>query len=179
MTETEFTPFNKIPRLRRGIVITEKIDGTNAQIRITNQGEMLVGSRNRWITPDDDNFGFATWVKEHEEELKLLGPGCHFGEWWGPGIQRGYGLAERKFSLFNISRWKEPNVLPACCSLVPVLAMGNFGGHEIDAALEDLRVNGSKASPGFMRPEGIVVFHAAAGSLFKVTLEKDEEPKGK
>ena len=30
-----------------------------------------------------------------------------------------------------------------------------------------------------MNPEGIIVYHAAARSLFKVTVEKDEEPKGK
>lgn len=30
-----------------------------------------------------------------------------------------------------------------------------------------------------MTPEGVVVFHSAQGVLFKKTLEKDEEPKGK
>lgn len=30
-----------------------------------------------------------------------------------------------------------------------------------------------------MKPEGIVVFHVAGGYLFKKTIEKDEEPKGK
>jgi hypothetical protein len=30
-----------------------------------------------------------------------------------------------------------------------------------------------------MRPEGIVVYHKAGGYLFKVTIEKDEQPKGK
>jgi hypothetical protein len=29
-----------------------------------------------------------------------------------------------------------------------------------------------------MKPEGIVVYHTASRSLFKVTLEKDESPKG-
>ena len=36
---TEFQPFPKIPRLSREIVITEKIDGTNAQILITDDGQ--------------------------------------------------------------------------------------------------------------------------------------------
>lgn len=48
----------------------------------------------------------------------------------------------------------------------------------IDAALERLRSQGSVAAPGFMNPEGVVVFHAASRSLYKVTLERDHEPKG-
>ena len=43
--------------------------------------------------------------------------------------------------------------------------------------LEDLRSGGSVAAPGFMRPEGVVVFHTANGTLFKKTIEKDEAPK--
>jgi hypothetical protein len=88
-----FEPFDKIPRLKRGCVVTEKIDGTNAQVYIPEDGgPMLVGSRNRWITPDNDNYGFARWAYENEAELRKLGPGRHFGEWWGSGIQRRYGI---------------------------------------------------------------------------------------
>ncbi len=39
-------------------------------------------------------------------------------------------------------------------------------------------MTGSKAAPGFDNPEGVVVFHTANSSLFKVTLEGDEKPKG-
>src|SRR5690606_13561404 len=111
---TAFTEFPKIPRLNRNIIVTEKIDGTNASIFIGEDGEFLVGSRTRWITPEKDNFGFAAWAHENRDELMKLGPGHHFGEWWGRGIQRGYGLNERRFSLFNTSRWT-PETLPACC----------------------------------------------------------------
>ena len=65
----EFEGFNKISRLSRGMVVTEKIDGTNAQVCITEEGGFLVGSRKRWITPESDNFGFARWAYEHKEEL--------------------------------------------------------------------------------------------------------------
>jgi hypothetical protein len=44
--------------------------------------------------------------------------------------------------------------------------------------LSKLREEGSLAAPGFMNPEGVVVFHLAAGMGFKKTLEKDEVPKG-
>ncbi len=175
----EFQEFPKIPRLKRGCWVTEKIDGTNAQIHITDEGEFLVGSRNRYLTVKEDNFGFARWCEANREALMLLGPGRHFGEWWGSGVQRGYGLTngEKRFSLFNTGRWT-PETLPPCVGLVPVLYSGPFSSDVVDSCIEDLRVNGSKASPGFMKPEGIVVYHAAARSLFKVTVEKDEEPKG-
>jgi hypothetical protein len=66
----EFEEFPKMARLSRRIIITEKIDGTNAQVFIGEDGTMQFGSRTRWITPDDDNFGFAKWATEHADELR-------------------------------------------------------------------------------------------------------------
>ena len=198
----EFTGFNKIPRLKREVVITEKLDGTNAQIKITDEGEFLVGSRNRWIIPGDDNYAFAKWAMEHKEELMKLGVGSHFGEWWGQGIARKYDLKEKRFSLFNTARWclagaepeivsivytkgnPEPTItyqepIPECCFLVPVLYKGIFSTEVADDCIDLLRINGSVASPGFMKPEGIIIYHTAANHYFKQTLENDETPKGK
>lgn len=172
---TEFVPFPSISRLSRDIVITEKLDGTNAQITITEEGEFLVGSRRRWITPEDDNYGFARWAHENKEELMELGVGSHFGEWWGQGIQIKYGLEEKRFSLFNTHRWGAER--PACCDVVPVLYTGIFSEEAIEGALEDLRVNGSRAAKGFMKPEGIVIYHTHSNTLFKKTLEHDEKGK--
>lgn len=175
---TDFIAFPSIPRLSGNhMVITEKIDGTNAQIYIGEDGEFLVGSRSRWITPQDDNYGFARWAMEHEADLRGLGPGSHFGEWWGSGVQRGYGLVkgEKRFSLFNVRRWAlaENPPLPACCSLVPKLYEGPFETSAIEATLEALKMGGSVASPGFMQPEGIVIYHSKARILFKKTLDGD------
>lgn len=174
MSEIAFEAFRKIPRLRRGCVITEKIDGTNAQIFVPEDpaAPLLFGSRNRWITPAQDNYGFATWATAHAEELRLLGPGRHFGEWWGSGIQRRYGLTEKRFSLFNAGRWSATPP-PACCGIVPVLYSGAFTETAVDEVLARLRAEGSVAAPGFMDPEGIVVFHPASGATFKVTLDGD------
>jgi hypothetical protein len=175
-----FEEFPKIPRLSRDIVVTEKLDGTNGQICITKEGEIRAASRTRWITPEDDNHGFARWVAEHKEELLRLGEGRHFGEWWGSGIQRGYGLAkgEKRFSLFNVHRWTDPSVRPICCDVVPTLYKGEFTFGAISICLQKLKREGSAAAPGFMNPEGVIVFHTAANTMFKKTLEKDEEPKG-
>ena len=171
-----FEAFDKIPRFFRDVTISEKIDGTNAQVFVGEDGAVLAGSRSRWITPASDNFGFAEWVSEHESELRELGPGRHFGEWYGRGIQRGYGLSERRFALFNSSRWAEKR--PACCDIVPVLAVRTMSHDVIAECLETLRSGGSKAAPGFMRPEGIVIYHHASGQLFKVLIENDSIPKG-
>jgi hypothetical protein len=178
--EKSFEGFPKMARLSREIVITEKIDGTNAQILITEDGEVLAGSRTRFITPEDDNYGFAKWVKENEEELKKLGPGRHFGEWWGSGCQRGYGLTkgEKRFSLFNTSRWNSENI-PSCCYVVPELYRGDFDTNAIEQVLSQLADYGSVASPGFMNPEGIVIYHTAAGVGFKKTIKNDDVPKTK
>lgn len=172
----EFVGWPKIARLNRDIVITEKLDGTNAAIGITDNGDIYAQSRKRIITPDADNYGFARWVQDNAAELSKLGPGLHFGEWWGQGIQRNYGLDEKRFSLFNTERW-QMDELPAIVHMVPVIYRGPFDQDEIGLALESLYF-GSYAAPDFMQPEGIVIYHTAARSMFKVTLENDEKPKG-
>ena len=175
----DFVEFPKIARLSREVIISEKIDGTNASVYIGENGEFLTGSRTRWITPESDNHGFARWAVEHKEELMLLGVGHHFGEWWGSGIQRGYGLpkGEKRFSLFNVSRWGGNAIRPACCHVVPELWRGIFDTQTVCECLDTLRRHGSAAAPGFMQPEGVIVFHTAKGYLFKKTIEKDEVPK--
>ena len=179
MEEIKFKEFPKMPRFSREIVITEKIDGTNASITITEDGQFLTGSRTRFITPEDDNFGFAKWANDNKEELLNLGVGTHFGEGWGSGIQRGYGLEKglKRFSLFNTSRWNDIDVRPTCCHVVPELYRGEFITSAIENALNNLKQFGSVASAGFMKPEGIVIFHTAGNFGFKKTIEKDEIPK--
>jgi hypothetical protein len=184
---TEFQAFSKIPRWNKEIVVTEKIDGTNAQIFIDLASNVfLTGSRNRWVTPDSDNHGFSNWAHEHKTELLTLGNGRHFGEWWGSGIQRGYATKDKHFSLFNISRYclstQEPKNLscdpeliklqtrlPACCGLVPVLWTGLMDQLDTKHILLKLHTTGSHAAPGYMEPEGIVIFHTASGHLYKRT----------
>lgn len=198
-----FEPFAKISRLSRPIVITEKLDGSNGQIYIQTFAEleaenpttynslrhganmlvgdehvMRVGSRKRWLdgSKAGDHFGFFKWAAYHFDELiEGLGPGRHYGEWWGQGIQRGYGLEEKRFSLFNTHRWNE-ETKPKCCHVVPVLETCNvFDTRMIDITLEILEKDGSLAAPGFMKPEGIVVYHPHGNTLFKKTFEGDTE----
>ena len=144
-----------------------------------------------------DNFGFAAWVQANAGELVKLGPGRHFGEWWGQGIQRNYGLTEKRFSLFNVRRWADTHTAPPegdnttlvdllsmkwapkCCHVVPTLGTLDFETDEIMRTLDVLREHGSVAAPGFMKPEGVVIFHTQSGALFKKTFDKDDAGKGK
>lgn len=201
----EFKAWPKVPRLFRDVVITEKIDGTNAAVVIEKHDKEwgLIGdafaavlgkdgnfyavgaqSRTRLISPEQDNHGFAVWVLNNAAALvEVLGEGTHYGEWWGSGINRGYGApkGEKYFSLFNTSRWGEAltDQWPEELDVVPVLYEGEFFHGAVQDALSTLRKGGSFARPGFFRPEGIVLFHKAANQMFKVTLENDEAPKGK
>ena len=198
----EFQPFGKIARLRRSCLITEKIDGTNAAVTVQQiadyeppfdddtevcrwydpAGDQFIiraQSRNQFITPQRDNAGFARWVYDHAAELVGLGEGRHYGEWWGQGIQRRYGLDHKRFSLFNAARWGDDtgNTRPSCCHVVPVLYEGIFTTEAVDLALEQLRASGSLAAPGFDRPEGVIVYQVASKTYGKVLLENDEIPK--
>lgn len=148
--EPEFQAWPKIPRWENETyVITEKIDGTNGCIIITEDGDIFAQSRSKILneTKSGDNFGFCKWVAGNKDQLTSLGVGYHYGEWWGMGIQRNYGLKERVFSLFNI--W-HPSI-PECVSKVPVIES------TLEKAHARLNVLGSQAAPGFMKPEGLVL----------------------
>ena len=151
-----------------------------SSIVITEDGRIAAQSRTRLITPEDDNFGFARWVQENAQTLiQDLGPGRFFGEWWGKGVQRGYGMDRKVFSLFNAPKYGGQTFLTPNLTAVPILEHFTFGLDVVQRALDRLRTEGSVAAPGFMKPEGIVVYHCDARVPFKVLLENDEIPKSK
>jgi hypothetical protein len=142
-------------------------------VYIADDGEMFCGSRNRWITPDDDNYGFARWCYENKQELAKLGPGRHYGEWYGSGIQRGYGLKQKRFALFDSGRWSNPeNQRPTCCEVVPVLAIREGFTEALEMALTILK-GGSVLVPGWDKPEGVVLRHPRMQLCYKWTFEGD------
>ena len=175
----EFQEFASIEILESLVTISEKIHGTNAQSAINDSGtEMYVGSRTRWITPEDDNYGFASWAYANKDTLiALLGPGRHFGEWYGAGIGPGYGLKEKRFALFNTHRWTKPKqdglLLPRM-DVVPVLYSGIFTPTVVKETQDKLKKEGSSLVPGFMRPEGIVMYFSRTQTYFKQVFDKEE-----
>lgn len=179
-----FKAWPKIPRIaNEKYHFSEKIDGTNAGVILLHiNHDLAVGygapapiaqtadgtclwaqSRTRLITPGDDNFGFATWAAANVEELAKLGHGYFYGEWWGKGIQRGYGLAHRCFSLFYY-----PGELPtAAVQRVPTLGTATLAD-----AVALLKEQGSQAAPGFMNPEGVVMYCEQAKTYYKEIINK-------
>ena len=80
MNYVEFKPWEKIPRENPfTVTISEKIDGTNACVVIKDGDIVGVQSRKRFITPEDDNYGFAAWVEENRDELLKMGDGYQVG----------------------------------------------------------------------------------------------------
>lgn len=190
----EFKGFPKLSRLFRTCTVTEKLDGTNAAIvlcEMEHEGDydddgllccieragkwyaVYAQSRKRFITPENDNYGFARWVQENAFDLAELGDGRHFGEWWGNGIQRKYGLSAKRFSLFNPDTEYTTDKLHT----VPILYQGEFDQAAIEKCLTDLRDGGSVAAPGFPEPEGIVVYHHHGRHSYKITLDNEDRHK--
>ena len=86
-----------------------------------------------------------------------------------------YGLKEKRWSLLNTSKWTDSR--PKCCHVVPILYKGMMSEEMILDRLDMLHTLGSFAAPGFMKPEGIVIFHVQGNLFFKKTLEHDDVPK--
>lgn len=92
-----------------------KLHGTNAAIVYHRGGLLTCQSRERIITPESDNAGFAQFATERHEALVAwlrdiaysvnANAVAVYGEWVGPKVQNGVGvsaLAERQFFVFAI-----------------------------------------------------------------------------
>ena len=200
-------PLAEVDHFQTGGGPIEFFDGTREHlvaevIHENNYYVVFAQSRTRFITPEADNFGFAAWVKANAQNLvEILGPGRHFGEWWGNGIQRGYGLprGERRFSLFNVTRYNPfenfvglhsaqsagETLFPALptLGLVPVLTWRNDDANMksqaglVQDSLSWLSFRGSLAvhTPIFNKPEGVVLFHTRSGQTFKAYCDESEK----
>jgi len=171
----EFKKWESIPRENPfTVTITEKMNGTNSCVVIQEGAIVGVQSRKRFITPDDDNYGFAQWVSDNEKDLLNLGEGYHYGEWTGLGIQKNpHTLEKKQFFLFNTFRWNPDNPnRPKCCSVVPVLYQGELKADTIQNLLEALTITAREDQT----PEGVVVYYHAFRKYTKHTIKS---PNGK
>jgi len=182
------------------MTITEKIDGTNSAIHIEQvvfgprapganypEGTAFVrhgGSlwavaaqdRNKFLSGNSDNHGFYEWVWDRAECLAIdLGPGVHFGEFWGRKINSGYNMTSKRLSLFNTRKWtdKQLTFITDGLGVVPVLYEGGFSTNQVLNVMESLSDSGSIASPGFMKPEGVCVYHHRSRQIFKYTFAEE------
>lgn len=83
-----------------------KLDGTNAAVVVSN-GNVFYQSRERFITPADDNMGFATWASKLEnfwlEVAEKFGNDLViYGEWAGPGIQKNVAVTKLPTKIFAV-----------------------------------------------------------------------------
>ena len=169
----EFKAFPSIPRLSKEMVITEKIDWTNACIVITDELEVLVQSRNRLIRVGDDNYWFAYWVENNKQELLQLWPWYHYGEWWGSWINRWY-WKEKWEKIFSLFYYRGEWIIPEIVKQVPILYTWNFDTNKIEEVLNELKEKWSVVSPWYMNVEWIVIYHTASKQVYKKTIEWDE-----
>lgn len=170
----EFKAWPKIQRLKpHDIIITEKMDGTNACIIVENSEVVGCQSRKRLLSLDEDNFGFANWVEKNKEELAKFGDGYHYGEWVGPGIQKNpHNLKEKTFYSFNVFR-DDKDSLPCGCKTVPILYKGVYDLDIIRDQLYNLKT--LSAEQGY-KAEGIIIYNLTYKYYEKITFEN---PNGK
>jgi hypothetical protein len=169
----EFIKFSSIQRFIQPVVITHKLHGSNGQIYIKDDGTVMAGSRNRWLTIEDDNYGFAKFVKDREKEiLEKLTPGRHYGEVWGVGINSGEGGKTKRFALFNTNQW-EGKPLPEGIDTVPVLYKGPYYEGVVEETMAKLKAEGSRLVPGFMKVEGVVIYFERSGLRMKHVFENE------
>lgn len=176
----EFKKFPKIQNYKKlHVLVTLKVNGTNSAIIIykdekTGELDLKTQSRTRFITPEDDNYGFANFVYKNKEAfINSLGEGTHFGEWYGAGINSGEGLDHKELALFDVFRYKDV-VLPEFVKTVPILYHGEYSKEVIEKVAEDLKTNGSKLVEGFMRPEGMVIQFLGSNLRFKYVFDAEE-----
>ena len=171
-TKVDFEAWPKIPREVLGdVMITEKMDGTNACV-IIQDGEIVgVQSRKRMLNlgKDSDNYGFAQHVFDNQEKFLALGEGRHYGEWAGLGIQgTPHCIPDKRFFLFNARRWGAHNTPPEGIYVVALLYQGQYSASLVDTVMNTLKT--SSESQGY-KAEGCIVFFPRINAMEKHTFE--------
>lgn len=128
---------------------TIKLHGTNSAIHFCD-GDVEYQSRNRILTPIDDNMNFAKTMHAHGKVMQanllqsisdfsgyelshLRQDCCVYGEWCGKGIQSGVGISELDYRIFVIfaimvgDRWITPTKFPTSMPNYHIYNIHDFG----------------------------------------------------
>lgn len=174
--------FPKYPKTLRyenlRVVITEKIDGTNGLIEISPDG-VRFGSRNCYLNEHKDNYGFFNFFSQFENRImESFSPEYDglvhiYGEWFGAGIQRTYGLKEKYFMPFS-PYWANTLIEVGVPNIVPPYQFyaGKMDSVREEMAFQTLKEEGSQLVPGWKRPEGIIIHYLDNNLKIKRTLDK-------
>lgn len=145
------------------VVITEKIDGTNARY-MWHDGKMFVGSRNRWLKPDSKNLWTRILNGSHSIEQLCREHPNHilYGEIFGPVQALRYDRTEPEFAAFalyncmNGEYMSDPDfwkyALDFGCNITPGIYAGPFDPEMLATFTE----GDSLLAPNHMR-EGVVI----------------------
>lgn len=117
----DIADYNSISRPTITFEGTVKLHGTNAAVVFDREGNHQIQSRQKIITPEQDNAGFARFIESSDgalEHLRLIADKVFqmhpdadpaatvqiYGEWAGQGIQKGVGigLVPKMFYIFRI-----------------------------------------------------------------------------
>ena len=83
-----------------------KLHGTNAGVTLKNNGkDVFAQSRENIIGTGNDNMGFAAWVEKNCDFFEIAPLGevtTIFGEWCGPGVQKGVAISQIPHKIFAI-----------------------------------------------------------------------------
>jgi hypothetical protein len=91
-----------------------KLHGTNAAIQCHQDGRVIAQSRTAELSVGNDNAGFARWVEENKDKWNLKNNHIVYGEWIGPGIQKGVAvstLPKKCFAVFAVRSMENPESL--------------------------------------------------------------------
>lgn len=101
-----------------------KLHGSNTAIQCHFDGKVIPQSRTTILSSTDDFAGFAKWVSANEDAWRLKNDFVIFGEWAGPGVQKGVAISnipKKIFAVFAAGCLTDPNFLITDPSLLKVL----------------------------------------------------------
>jgi hypothetical protein len=91
-----------------------KLHGTNAAVRIDQDGKVTAQKRSSDLIGNADNAGFRKWVESNESYFSMLAKSdavvIVYGEWAGPGIQSGVSVSDiptKTFFPFALDSFKD------------------------------------------------------------------------
>lgn len=89
-----------------------KLHGTNAAVQVHLDGTLVAQSRTTELSVTNDNAGFAKWVHSTDPAFWAAAEGMViFGEWCGPGVQKGVAVSEIPKKIFAVFAARSLNPL--------------------------------------------------------------------
>ncbi|MGE6629631.1 RNA ligase family protein [Bacillus sp. NPDC077027] len=169
------------------IIITEKIDCSNASFSLDEKGALQAFSRNVQLDEQNNLNGFYQWVHENINPNDLASEYIYFGEWLGTPHKVHYPQHEKQFFLFDVwdkvekeyitfweVKWEAKHLQ---VNIVPVFYGGEFISYEHIESFVGLTALGGKIGE-IESGEGIVVKNYRNQGFAKLVCEAFREVHG-